>query len=83
MKLDTIFWKLQAVVDELHDKADALEEKAKAIEERAAERGRDMTAKEQERYDALNELIYAIRDNCIENLYRAQDDIDEWCDNGY
>ena len=52
-------------MEKLEAKIEALQEKQEAIEERACEHDRDMTEKEQERYEALDED----RQKAIQTIY--------------
>ena len=54
-------------------------EERDAIEEKAIDRDRDMTEKEQERYDAIDEQIDAIEE-CKDNLEYAMGAIEEYCE---
>lgn len=54
--------KLTKIYESLEEIVSDLEEQRDAIDERAADRGRDMTAREQERYDAFDEKVDCIRD---------------------
>ena len=54
----------------LIDKRDAIEEKADNL-------GRDMTSKEQERFDYLDSKIYHIED-CIDNLENARMSLEDY-----
>ena len=55
MKLNNVYNKIQAIYESLDELIGELEEKRDAIEEKAIDRDRDMTEKEQERYDAIDE----------------------------
>lgn len=59
--------------------SESLKKKRDAIEENAIDRDRDMTEKEQERYDAIDEQISAIEE-CKDNLEYAMDAIEEYCE---
>lgn len=71
--------KIQAIYDELDNLIGELEETRDAIEEKAIDKGRDMTEKEQERFDDIVVQINAIEE-CKDNLDYAMSAIDEYCD---
>lgn len=71
--------KIQAIYDELDNLIGELEETRDAIEEKAIDKGRDMTEKEQERFDAIDEQINAIEE-CKDNLEYAMGAIEEYCE---
>lgn len=61
-KLTKQYLHLEAIKDQLDEIIGQLEEKRDAIEERALDRDRDMTEREQERYDALDNQIVCIQE---------------------
>ena len=77
--LSKYYNKIQAAYEALDDLIGELEEKRDAIEENAIDRDRDMTEKEQERYDEIDEQISAIEE-CKDNLEYAMDAIEEYCE---
>jgi hypothetical protein len=77
--LSKIYDKIQAIYDSLDDLIGELEEKRDAIEEKAIDKGRDMTEKEQERFDDIVVQINAIEE-CKDNLDYAMSAIDEYCE---
>lgn len=68
--LSKYYDKIEAINDSLDDLIGELEEKKDAIEENAIDRDRNMTEKEQERYDEIDEQISAIEE-CKDNLESA------------
>lgn len=68
--LSKYYDKIEAINDSLDDLIGELEEKKDAIEEKAIDEDRDMTEKEQERYDEIDEQISAIEE-CKDNLESA------------
>lgn len=64
-------------MDDLEYMATILIDKRDAIEEKADNLGRDMTAREQERYDYLDSEIYNIED-CVENLENARMSLEDY-----
>lgn len=79
MKLINYYNKIQAIYDSLDNLIGKLEEKQNAIEDKAIEHDRDMTEKEQNRYDEIDEQIRAI-DACKDNLEYAMSEIEEYTD---
>lgn len=77
--LSKYYNKIQAAYEALDDLIGELEEKRDAIEERAIGKYRDMTEKEQERYDEIDEQISAIEE-CKDNLEYAMGAIEEYCE---
>ena len=77
--LSKYYEKIQAIYDSLDDLIGELEEKRDAIEENAIDRDRDMTEKEQERFDDIVVQINAIEE-CKDNLDYAMSAIDEYCE---
>lgn len=77
MKLNKYNDKLVAIYEELDDLIGKLEEKRDAIEDHAIEKDRDMTYTEQERYEAIDEQIDAIRE-CMDNIESAWDAIGDY-----
>lgn len=77
--LSKYYDKIQAIYESLDDLIGELEEKRDAIEEKAIDRDRDMTEKEQERYDEIDEQISAIEE-CKDNLEYAMGAIEEYCE---
>ncbi len=71
MKLTKNINEIESIKEELHDLIENFEETQRVIEDRALELDREMTDKEQERYDALEEHIDAIN-SCIVSLDDAQ-----------
>ena len=76
-KCEKFYNKLQTLIDEMLEYIDVLEEKQMAIVDRADEYGREMTEREQERYDELEEEIDNVRE-CIERVEYAQDSIEDY-----
>lgn len=74
-KLGTYYTKIESIRDDIDNYIGELEEKRDAIEDRAIERDREMTEKEQERYDKLDAKIYALND-LVSNLNEALYDIE-------
>lgn len=64
-------------MDELEAIDLALIDKRDAIEEKADNLGRDMTAREQERFDYLDSEIYNVED-CIDNLENARLSLEDY-----
>ena len=60
MKLNKYYNKIQAIYESLDELIGELEEKQNAIEEKAIDHDRDMTEKEQERYDEIDEQLLTI-----------------------
>ena len=79
MKLNKFYNKIQAIYESLDELIGELEEKQNAIEEKAIDHDRDMTEKEKERYDEIDEQLVAIRE-CMDNLDYAMSDIEEYTD---
>lgn len=79
MKLTNYYNKIQSIYDGLDDLIGQLEEKQNAIEDKAIEHDRDMTEKEQNRYDEIDEQIRAI-DACKDNLEYAMSEIENYTD---
>ena len=79
MKLNNVYNKIQAIYESLDELIGELEEKRDAIEEKAIDNGRDMTEKEQERFDDIVVQINAIEE-CKDNLDYAMSAIDEYCE---
>lgn len=79
MKLTNYYNKIQTIYDGLDDLIGQLEEKQNAIEDKAIEHDRDMTEKEQNRYDEIDEQIRAI-DACKDNLEYAMSEIENYTD---
>lgn len=79
MKLNKYYNKIQAIYESLDELIGELEEKQNAIEEKAIDHDRDMTEKEQERYDEIDDQLVAIRE-CMDNLEYAMSDIEEYTD---
>lgn len=77
--LSKYYEKIQSIYDSLDDLIGELEEKRDAIEENAIDRDRDMTEKEQERFDDIVVQINAIEE-CKDNLDYAMSAIDEYCE---
>lgn len=77
--LSKYYNKIQAAYEALDDLIGELEEKRDAIEENAIDRDRDMTEKEQERYDEIDEQINAVEE-CKDNLEYAMGAIEEYCE---
>lgn len=78
MKLTKYYDKINAIYESLDDLIGELEEKQNAIEDKAIDMDRDMTEKEQERYDEIDEQIQAI-ENCKDNLEYAMSEIEDYC----
>lgn len=78
MKITKYYDKINAIYESLDDLIGELEETRDAIEDKAIDRGRDMTEKEQERYDEIDEQIQAI-ENCKDNLEYAMSEIEDYC----
>ena len=74
-KLGTYYTKIESIRDDIDNYIGELEEKRDAIEDRAIEKDREMTEKEQERYDKLDAKIYALND-LVSNLNEALYDIE-------
>ena len=70
---DTIWY----MMDELEAIDLSLIDKRDSIEERADNLGRDMTSKEQERFDYLDSKIYNIED-CVESLENARMSLEDY-----
>ena len=77
--LSKYYEKIQAIYESLDELIGELEEKRDAIEENAIDRDRDMTEKEQERFDDIVVQINAIEE-CKDNLDYAMSAIDEYCE---
>lgn len=77
MNLNKYYDKIQAIYESLDKLIVELEDKQNAIEEKAIDHDRDMTEKEQERYDKIDEQLVAIRE-CMDNLEYAMSDIEEY-----
>lgn len=77
MKLNKYYNKIQEIYESLDELIGELEEKQNAIEEKAIDHDRDMTEKEQERYNEIDEQLVAIR-ACMDNLEYAMSDIEEY-----
>ena len=77
--LSKYYEKIQVIYDSLDELIGELEEKRDAIEEKAIDRDRDMTEKEQERFDDIVVQINAIEE-CKDNLDYAMSAIDEYCE---
>lgn len=78
MKLTKYYDRINTIYESLDDLIGELEETRDAIEDKAIERGRDMTEKEQERYEEIDEQIQAI-ENCKDNLEYAMSEIEDYC----
>lgn len=78
MKLTKYYDRINTIYELLDDLIGELEETRDAIEDKAIERGRDMTKKEQERYEEIDEQIQAI-ENCKDNLEYAMSEIEDYC----
>lgn len=78
MKLTKYYDKIQAIYESLDELIGTLEENQIAIEDKAIEHDRDMTEKEQERYDEIDEQIRAI-ETCKDNLEYAMSEIEDYC----
>lgn len=78
MKLTKYYDRINTIYELLDDLIGELEETRDAIEDKAIERGRDMTEKEQERYEEIDEQIQAI-ENCKDNLEYAMSEIEDYC----
>lgn len=78
MKLTKYYDRINAIYESLDDLIGELEETRDAIEDKAIERDRDMTEKEQERYEEIDEQIQAI-ENCKDNLEYAMSEIEDYC----
>ena len=76
-KCGKFYDKLQTLIDEMLEYIDVLEEKQMSIVDRADEHGRDMTEREQERYDEIEEEMDSVRE-CIERVEYAQDSIEDY-----
>ena len=79
MNLNKYYDKIQAIYESLDKLIVELEDKQNAIEEKAIDHDRDMTEKEQERYDEIDDQLVAIRE-CMDNLEYAMSDIEEYTD---
>ena len=77
--LNKYYDKIQAIYESLDELIVELEEKQNAIEEKAIDHDRDMTEREQERYDEIDNQLTAIRE-CMDNLEYAMSDIEEYTD---
>ena len=77
--LSKYYEKIQAIYESLDDLIGELKEARDAIEEKAIDRDRDMTEKEQECYDEIDEQISTIEE-CRETLESAMFAIEECCE---
>ena len=68
--LRSFYDQIGLIIDDLEYIAMTLVEKRDAIEEKASSLGRNMTSKQKEKYDYLDNEIYDIED-CIKSLNRA------------
>ena len=75
--LKSIYDTIRYMMDELEAIDLSLIDKRDSIEERADNLGRDMTSKEQERFDYLDSKIYHIED-CIDNLENARMSLEDY-----
>lgn len=82
MKLTKYYNKLLDMAEDLESKVEYLESLRDSIEEKANDKDRDMTEREQERYDFFDEEVYAIQE-CIEYLYNARDSIEEYSEESW
>ena len=79
MKLNKYYGKIQAIYGSLDELLGELEEKQDAIAENAIGHYREMTDKEQERYDEIDKQIQAI-EACKDELEYAMSEIEEYTD---
>lgn len=79
IKLSKHYNKLQTILDDIEETVEKIEEKQSDIEEKASLACRDLTDREQERYDELDEEISALYD-MREYIYSAMESIEEYCD---
>lgn len=78
MKLNKYLSRLETIAEDLDELIGELEEKRDAIEDNAIDHDRDMTDREQERYDALDEEIENVR-QCIDEIESAQYYLEDYC----
>ena len=71
--------KIESMIESMNLDIEKLEERRDAIEDNAAEHDRDMTDREQGRYDALDEKIDALND-IISDLESVMCSIEDLCD---
>ena len=69
--LPSIYNEIQDIIDELKYMSEVLGDKRDTIEEKAYYSDRDMTAREQERYNYLISEISSLED-CVESLENAR-----------
>lgn len=77
MKLKKYYNKLDSVLIGLQEALEMLEDKIVDIQDKADEKCRDLTAKEEERIEALEEQMDGVRDS-ISCLEEALAYIEEW-----
>lgn len=78
MKLTKYYDRINAIYESLDELIGELEEKKNIIEDKAIEQCRDMTEREQRRFDELDFTIGAI-ENCKDNLEYAMSEIEDYC----
>lgn len=78
MKLTKYYDKINAIYESFDELMGELEETRDAIKDKAIDRGRDMTEREQHRFDELDFTIGAIK-NCKDNLEYAISEIEDYC----
>ena len=75
--LKSIYDTIRYMMDELESIDLALIDKRDAIEEKVDNLGRDMTAREQERFDYLDSEISSLED-CYDNLENARMSLEDY-----
>lgn len=79
MKIKTIYKKLSALYEELDILIDYLNEKKRAIEDNAFDKDREMTEREEEQYNDLDDKIEWFG-YCLNHLADAIYDIEEYAE---
>ena len=78
-KMNSQYNKLNDMMENINDIISDLEEKRDSIDDNANDKGRDMTKKEQGKYDEIDEQISSLKE-CVWYIEQAMGYLEEYID---